>query len=257
MASLVSLLRRSRDAGCQFQACRDMTLKWHRSEQQVVSISPGSLNQRSSLQHQFCSDADGSVTTIIWIPLAHFFSKKINILHCFYVSLSFPFIQSCFMMILGAEAESSCSNGTHGSLPPHVQPNCTQAQCWQWSEVMRGTPHSLLGGPETTPASPFTLSANKPPLLPNPLPSRCHVSLPLPFSRWQHWMVLWKRCRLENVVFHWHWWWFPEMRKPKPRAVVGNVNCGFGRVYFSIFYEENDLFSKTEVIFLTYVVTSK
>ena len=38
----------------------------------------------------------------------------------------------------------------------------TQVQCWPWSEVMRGTPHSLLGGPETTPF-PFTLSANKPP----------------------------------------------------------------------------------------------
>ena len=41
---------------------------------------PGSLNQRSSLQHQFCSDADGSVITIILNPSCPlFFSKKINI----------------------------------------------------------------------------------------------------------------------------------------------------------------------------------
>lgn len=38
---------------------------------------------------------------------------------------------------------------------------------------------------------------------------------------------------------------------------MGSVNCGFGRVYFSTLYEENDLFPKTEVIFLTNVVTSK
>lgn len=46
-------------------------------------------------------------------------------------------------------------------------------------------------------------------------------------------------------------------RSQSPRAVVRNVDCGFGRVYFSILYEESDLFSKTEVIFLTNVVTSK
>lgn len=39
--------------------------------------------------------------------------------------------------------------------------------------------------------------------------------------------------------------------KERPRAAVENANCGFGRVYFSIFYEENALFPKTEVIFLT------
>lgn len=38
---------------------------------------------------------------------------------------------------------------------------------------------------------------------------------------------------------------------------VGSVDCVSSRVYFSMLYEEDDLFSKTEVIFLTNIVTSK
>lgn len=48
--------------------------------------------------------------------------------------------------------------------------------------------------------------------------------------------------------------WSCESQKP---LVVGSADCVLSRVYFSILYEENDLFSKTEVIFLTNVVTSK
>lgn len=44
-----------------------------------------------------------------------------------------------------------------------------------------------------------------------------------------------------------------ESQKP---LVVGSVDCVFSRVYFSILYEENGLFSKIEVIFLTNIVTS-
>lgn len=50
---------------------------------------------------------------------------------------------------------------------------------------------------------------------------------------------------------------FGDAEAKAPGQWWGNVDCGFGRVYFSILYEENDLFSKTEVIFLTNVVTSK
>lgn len=155
------------------------------------------------------------------------------------------------MMILGAEDEPSLAM-TPQWLP--TIPFITH-QAFAVLTVVRGgegTSHGFLGGPETTLLA-FILLANKPPYF----PSRWPVSLATSFLLLAALDGVVKSvCRLENIV-HGHWWWYSEMRKPKPQAVVGDMNCGFGRVYFSIFYEENGLFSKTEIIFLTNVVTSK
>lgn len=116
---------------------------------------------------------------------------------------------------------------------------------------MRGTSHDFLGGPETTLFS-FVLLANHPSYFLTLSLQRCGSLAISFFSPLQRWIVrnvlrlLEKRSTFTLVMI------FGDAKaKESPRAVVENVNCGVGRVYFSILYEENALFPKTEVIFLT------
>lgn len=127
------------------------------------------------MQHQFCSDADGSVTAIISNPSCplFFFSKEINIVLFLCILVFSRSSSAVFYDDPGCRRRAFRSSDTGN--PPRWLPairlqSCKRAQCCQWSEEMGGMSPGFVGGPEATP-SPFISLADEPPcfLIP-PLP---------------------------------------------------------------------------------------
>lgn len=194
-----------------------------------------------------------------WIPLPHFFfSKKINILLFLCILVFSHSSSSVFYGDPGCRRWALLCNDTDNW--PSWLPTLPSATHLVLAGLLvvrgdQGTLLNFLGGPETTLLS-FILLASKPSyFLVLPLPNVPWAS-PLPSTQGTGLgqckaFACWKRSTLTLVMV------FGDAEAKALRQCWGMLTCGFGRVYFSILYEENNLFSKTEVIFLTNVVTSK
>lgn len=234
--------------------CSDSWM-WHGSKQPVVSF-PRHLNQGLSSRHWLCSDAGGSVIAIISNPSSplFFFSKKINILLFLWILVFSHSSSSVFYDDPGWGRRALLLQWRRELTLVAPYPPVNNLRALAGPEALRrdeGTSHDFLGGPETAPLS-FRF-VSKPPILVLILSLRRRGSLATSsFSPLQHWIVRSVRLLGKRSPFTLAMMIFGDAKaKESPRAVLENVNCGFGRVYFSILYEENVLFPKTEVIFLT------
>lgn len=189
------------------------------------------------------------------IPLPHFFfSKKINILLFLWILVFSHSSSSVFYDDPGWGRRALLLQWRRELTLVAPYPPINNLRALAGPEALRrdeGTSHDFLGGPETAPLS-FRF-VSKPPILVLILSLRRRGSLATSsFSPLQHWIVRSVRLLGKRSPFTLAMMTFGDAKaKESPRAVLENVNCGFGRVYFSILYEENVLFPKTEVIFLT------